>query len=190
MDEKELLARCLTGDDAAWRALVERYDASLARLARLVLRAFRRPADDWEVDEVKSGVLELLVAHDYRVLRAFRWQCSFETWLRVLVRTVCVRRIRRKTVDPGDLVKDAPGEQPLERLVNEETQAAVRKALDSLPPRDRLILTMFFIDGRSYREIASFAGIPMGTVATVLSRSRQVLKDMLKSKGIVEDVST
>jgi RNA polymerase sigma factor (sigma-70 family) len=184
VDDRDLLTSCLSGDQTAWRTLVDRYDPTLSHLARIVLRSFRRPGADWEIDEVKAGVLEMLVAHDCRALRFFRWQCSFETWLRVLVRTVAVRMIRRKTVDPTDQARPTPAAQPIDRLLSDETQAAVRRALDALPGRDRLVLTMFFIDGLSYQQIASQAGIPMGTIATVISRSRQKLKDLLKSHGV------
>jgi RNA polymerase sigma-70 factor (ECF subfamily) len=188
VDERDLLANCLSGDPAAWRSLVDRYGLVLSQLARIVLRGLRRPGADWEVDEVKAGVLEMLVAHDYRALRSFRWQCSFETWLRVLVRTVAIRMIRRKTPDPADRPAPGPGEQPMDRLMAEETQAAVRAALDALPARDRLVLTLFFIDGRSYQEISDLARIPMGTVATVISRSRLTLRDLLKSRGVFDDL--
>ena len=43
---------------------------------------------------------------------------------------------------------------------------------------------MFFIDGRSYQDIASEAKLPMGTVATVISRSREKLKELLKAQGL------
>jgi RNA polymerase sigma-70 factor (ECF subfamily) len=185
VDEKELLARCLEGDEAAWRGFVARYDAALSHLARHALRAIRRSTNPAEVDEVRSGVLELLVAHQYRVLRSFRWQCSFESWLRVLVRTVCIRMIRRKSVDPADLASPATADvRPYDRLLAEETSAAVRRTLEELPARDRIVLTMFFIDGRSYQEIAAEAKIPMGTIATVISRSREKLKELLKARGL------
>jgi len=187
VDERDLLAQCLAANPAAWRSFVDRYGPTLSQLARIVLRSLRRPGADWEVDEVRAGVLEMLVAHDYRALRSFRWQCSFETWLRVLVRTVAVRMIRRKTPDPAERPMPAAGEQPMDRLLAEETQAAVRAALDALPARDRLVLTMFFIDGRSYQEISALARIPMGTVATVISRSRSKLRELLKSRGVFDE---
>jgi RNA polymerase sigma-70 factor (ECF subfamily) len=183
VDERNLLAGCLSGDQTAWRSLVDHYGPTIAQLARSVLRSLRRPGAEWEVDEVRAGVLEMLVAHDSRVLRSFRWQCSFETWLRVLVRTVAIRMIRRKTVDPEDRPRPSPAAQPIDRLLTSELQVAVRCALDELPARDRLVLTMFFIDGLSYQQIAAQAGIPMGTIATVISRSRLKLKELLKTHG-------
>jgi RNA polymerase sigma-70 factor, ECF subfamily len=182
--EKDLIARCISGDGEAWRELLETYDPTIRHLARLVLRSLNRPADDAEVEEIRSGVLETLLAEGSRVLRAFRWQCSFETWLRVIVRTVCVRSVRRRKVDPKEISPPAPAVAPLERALSEERARAVREALETLPERERRVLERFFVDGRSYREIADELGLPMGTIATVLARTRERLKEMLKSKGI------
>ena len=180
MDERDLIERCISGNEDAWRELLETYDPSLRTLARTVLRSLGRPADDAEVEELRSGVLEMLLADGSRVLRSFRWQCSFETWLRVLARTVAVRSVRRKKIDPKDLPSPAAEAPPLERILSDERARAVRDALESLPDRERRVLTMFFIDGRPYQEIAAALDLPMGTVATVLSRSREKLRDLLK----------
>ena len=93
------------------------------------------------------------------------------------------------TPETAEEVVPTTREQPVDRLLAEETQAAVRAALDALPPRDRLVLSMFFIDGRSYQEIASLARLPMGTVATVISRSRLKLRELLQSKGVFDEES-
>ena len=180
MDERDLIERCIAGREEAWSELLETYDPSIRHLARLALRSLSRPADDAEVEEVRSGVLERLLADGSRVLRSFRWQCSFESWLRVIVRTVCVRAVRRKKLDPRDVPAPAAAEAPLERLLSNERARAVKEALDALPDRERRVLTLFFIDGRSYPEIAAELGLPMGTVATVLARTREKLRARLK----------
>lgn len=183
MEERELIARCLAGEDGAWRLFLSTYDDVIRHLARLFLRSLQMPGDDAQVDEIRSGVLEMLVAHDSRILRTFRWQCSFATWLRVVVRTVCVRSVRRKKIDPRDVPPPAAPSEPLERLLTEERIRTVREALEALPERDQKILTMFFGEGRSYREIAGELRIPMGTVATVLARAREKLRGRLEEKG-------
>lgn len=184
MDERNLIERCLSGDEAAWRELLAAYDPAIRNLSRLALRSLRRPADDAEVEEIRSGVLEMLLADGSRVLRAFRWQCSFETWLRVLVRTVCNRSLRRKKVDPRELPPPAAPPQPLDQLLSEERARVVRDALAELPAREQRVLTLFFIEGRPYQEISAATGLPMGTVATVLARSRETLRELLKAKGL------
>ena len=183
MEERELIARCIAGQDEAWREFLATYDGVILPLARQYLRSLNLPADDGHVEEIRSGVLELLVAHDSRILRSFRWQCSFETWLRVLVRTVCVRSVRRKKLDPRSIAPPPSASDPLENVLAEERGRAVRSALEGLPERERQILSMFFIDGRPYREIADVLKIPMGTIASVLARTREKLKGLLEGKG-------
>lgn len=184
MDERNLIERCIAGDGEAWRELLETYDPVLRTLARGALRSINRPADLAEVEEIRSGVLEMLLADGSRVLRSFRWQCSLESWLRVLVRTVAVRSVRRKRIDPKDVPPPAAAPAPIERLLSQERARAVREALESLPDRERRVLSMFFIDGRPYHEIAETLRLPMGTVATVLARTRETLRDLLKARGL------
>lgn len=183
MEERELLTRCLAGDDGAWREFLSAYDGVIRHLAKLSLRSCNLPGDEGHVDEIRSGVLEMLVAHDFRILRTFRWQCSFPTWLRVVVRTVSIRSVRRKKIDPRSVPPPQAPPEPLERLLTEERIRTVREALEGLPEREREILSMFFIDGRPYREIADALKIPMGTIATVLARTREKLRAMLEGKG-------
>jgi len=184
MDERELIARCIAGQDDAWRELVAAYDGILRHLARVFLQSLNSPADPGHVDEVRSGVLEMLVAHDYRILRTFRWQCSFETWLRVVVRTVCVRSVRKKKLDPQNVPAPAAWPTPIESLLTEERTRLVASALEGLPERERRVLSMFFVDGKSYREISEFLNLPMGTIATLLARTRERLRKILESKGL------
>lgn len=187
MDERELIQRCISGDPAAWQEFVRLHLPVIQGLARAALRSMSRPAKDPDVEDVASGVLETLVANAFRVLRSFRWQCSLESWLRVLVRTVCVRSLRRKRVDPRDLPPPENEEMPLDRLLSAELRTSVRNALDALPPREKMVISMFFIDGRSYQEIAGATGLPMGTVATVISRTRGRLRDLLRQRGLGEE---
>ena len=184
MEERELITRCISGQDDAWRELVATYDGILRHLARVFLKSLNSPSDDSHVDEVRSGVLEMLVAHDFRILRTFRWQCSFETWLRVVVRTVCVRSVRRKKLDPRALPPPAASPAPIESLLTEERARVVTAALEGLPERERRVLSMFFVDGKSYREISDLLKLPMGTIATLLARTRERLRKDLESKGL------
>ena len=185
VNEQDLVRRCISGDAPAWWEFHDAYSPLLLALARNVLRALG--ASPEEAEDVRAGVLEALVASDFRVLRSFRWQCSLETWLRLLVRTSAVRALRRKTVKPEDLPLQKPAEAPLDRLLNEEARGVVREEVNSLPERDRRLLAMFFIDGRSYREISEALGLPMGTVATLLSRTRARLRERLEGRGLGGD---
>jgi len=184
MTDELLVQRCLTGDPGAWRQLLEGCGPTLRNFARISLRALGARADEADVDDVCSAVFETLVARDYRVLRSFRWQCSFPTWLRLLARTAAVRSVRRKAVDRADVPLQRPAGLPLDLIVDEEARALVREEVERLPSRERAVLRMFFVDGRPYREIAEALRLPMGTVATLLARTRAALRERLERRGL------
>lgn len=187
MTDQLLIRRCISGDAEAWRQLLDSCSPTLRLLARTTVRSLGAPQDDAHLEDTCSAVLESLVANDFRILRMFRWQCSFESWLRVLVRTAVIRSLRRKIVDRRDIPVHQTPERPLERILSNESRDLVREEVEDLPERERTVLTLFFVDGKSYREIASRLNLPMGTVATLLARTRASLRKRLEKRGLAED---
>jgi hypothetical protein len=57
----------------------------------------------------------------------------------------------------------------------------VQRAIASLPPKYRVPLTMFHLDGLSYQKVADFLDIPLGTAKSLIYRARAKLKDALGS---------
>jgi RNA polymerase sigma-70 factor (ECF subfamily) len=124
-----------------------------------------------------------LVARDYAVLRQFRGASSLAAYLAVVARRICVRKLTEKAggreVPLPDGVaaaspngeKAAPaGDSDLENL--EEVQQLLTK----LPPRDRQVVRMFYIEGRTYDEISEELGMPRNSIGPILSRARQQLR--------------
>ncbi len=66
---------------------------------------------------------------------------------------------------------------PLEKLEREETRQFIRKAIDSLSERNRLAVTLFYMDGLSYKDIGDFLGVPVNTVKSRLHEARKHLKE-------------
>jgi len=54
-----------------------------------------------------------------------------------------------------------------------------QRALEQLPPRDRLILKLFHLDGAGYKEIAGLMGLSMNAVSPALIRARQRIRALL-----------
>lgn len=182
MQERELVRRCLAGDEQAWQEFHARYRPVVERLAASALKRGRAGQD--LAEEISSAVFEALVDGKYRALRSFRWQCSIETWLRILVRTFMIRRLRRKTPRPEARESTPPEAEPPEVAMAAEARAEVRRVLRELPERERSVLTAFFIEDASYAEISRRFGLPMGTVATVIARTRLRLRETLSARGI------
>ncbi|MFO0907140.1 MAG: sigma-70 family RNA polymerase sigma factor [Isosphaeraceae bacterium] len=71
-------------------------------------------------------------------------------------------------------------DDPSRALIAEEETEAVKAALAQLNDRHRAVLTHFLLEEMDYATIARIEGVPIGTVRSRLSRSRQALRDALE----------
>ena len=79
--------------------------------------------------------------------------------------------------DGGALAAEAPGPDVVVEAAFLRT--AIVQAVCALPPEVRIAVTLFFVEGMKYREIAEVAGCPIGTVMSRVARGRQLLQAKL-----------
>lgn len=72
-----------------------------------------------------------------------------------------------------------PGPGPEERAASAERASRLSTALESLAKEPREALVLFHVDGLGYQEIARRMGVPLGTVATWISRGRRSIAEAL-----------
>lgn len=186
VEDRELVRRCCRGDEEAWQEFYGRFRPLVENMAAAALKRSRGARD--LVEEITADVFEALVEHDFRALRSFRWQCSLQTWLRVLVRTYMIRRIRRKRPRLEGRGFSEEGDEPPATVMAEERRREVLSALKALPDREREVLARFFLEDQGYKEISQRMGLPMGTVATIISRTRARLREILSARGVGDPV--
>ena len=130
----------------------------------IAIKRFGLSRDDGEA--VFQELVARLWADDHRALRAWRGQGKLSTYLTVIVSRLCLAR-RQSPRDslPLETVADIPssGRSADQRSEAGERTAAVRDALASLRPRDRLLLTARYLDERAPAEIAPMLGLSPGT---------------------------
>lgn len=101
-------------------------------------------------------------------------------WLMAILRSCFLKLCRKRrplAADDCDLDLDLCAAQvPAESEVDPER---LQRALDELSPEARVMLTMFYFDDLSYREIAAATDIPIGTVMSRLSRAKEQLRRKL-----------
>jgi RNA polymerase sigma-70 factor, ECF subfamily len=124
-------------------------------------------------------------------LRAFRFFPGFRggdarAWLLKIVRNTSYtwlhanRSLQDATeFDENFFTPDSCPPNPEEVVLQNESDALVRKALEKLPPNFREVLILRELEGMSYREIADITGMPAGTVMSSLSRARGRLRQVL-----------
>jgi RNA polymerase sigma-70 factor, ECF subfamily len=171
-------------DEAAVRALMQRYNRRLYRLARSVVR------DAGEAEDV----LQEAYLRAFASLADFRGDASLSTWLTRIVINEALQRLRRRTDIPAaDVTNDVerrgaeviPFPASLATIDPERTMAQrqlcqlVEDAIDGLPCEFRSILVARIIEGMSVEETAAAFDLQAETVKTRLHRARRLLKDAL-----------
>lgn len=177
-EEQALVAACLSGDRAAWRRLVARYEVVIFAIPR------RYGLGEEDAAEVFQNVCLAL----YRGLPRLRLAAGLTRWVLVTTRRqardLALRR-RREVPDSDDIAAmERTDPAPLvDTLLEEmEERIAVRAALGELPGRCRQLVEWLYLepDTPSYREIARRLDIPEGTVgptrARCLDRLRMILE--------------
>jgi len=99
------------------------------------------------------------------------------------------RSVRRAASDHADgtaAIDHLPGTRPgpFEQLADARRAARVKEALATLADGPRQSLTLFHLEGLGYEEIARRLHVPMGTVATWVSRGRKALQSELGEEEI------
>lgn len=199
MTDARLVEAARSGDRQAFGELVTRYQGQVYALAFSLL-------GDWA--EAQDMAQEsFLRAH--RNLDLLADPAKFGPWLRKVVFGTCMDRARALRAESYGTARDAPprrrssdlktriadgaGSGPLDRLLRAELKELVLKAVNSLPERQRVPLTLFHLDGLSHEKVARFLGLPVGTVRSLVSRARTALRPLLASYAreldfVVEDV--
>ena len=174
---------CAEGDARAWERFVDRFGGLIATLARRMLVRRTGRASDTDVDEVAAGVFLALLKGDRRLLRRYRAEYRVSTYLGVICRTEVGRQLRgasRRMQRLGSEIDGSGGvdrsavapPELLERRERDEAIAGLHVALEALAPRDRLILTLKYLDGLDYGRIADILRVGRDSVGQLLHRAK------------------
>lgn len=179
----ELLERTRAGDARATELLLRRYNRTLYRTARAILR------DDAEAED---AVQEAYI-HAFRALESFRGDSAFSTWLVRIVANEALMRRRRQTRraevlpmvhERGEylmqqVAADA-GADPEHEAMNAQLRQMLEERIDALPDLYRTVFVMRAVEEMSVEETAAALGLPEATVRTRFFRARALLRGSLE----------
>jgi RNA polymerase sigma-70 factor (ECF subfamily) len=171
--DRELLLRVQEGDEDAFDVLVRRY---LPR-ARVIARRLMQDPDDAD-DLVQDAFLRALDR-----IATFDAARAFGPWFtRLLINLGLDQRRKQKVrrTEPHDPESFAGGVSPDREVEHAELKDSLGKALEALPNRQRLIVTLFEIDGHSTEEVATMLQVSQVTIRWHLHQARRTLREALK----------
>lgn len=179
--DRELLRRCLAKQPGAWNDFVDRFLGLIYHVVQHTAHLRSAVLKPEDTEDLAAEVLLQIVANDYAALRQFRGNASLATYLTVIARRICVSELARraaalevqppKTNENADVEADTPS--PASGLEHLEE---VERLLGKLPAREREVVRLHYIEGRSYEEISTELNIPVNSIGPVLSRARKKLR--------------
>jgi len=181
-EERDFVERLVSCDGVAFARLVEMH-------CEMVYNLILRIVNDRDLAEDLSQETFLKV---YRGLPSFGRRSSLSTWIYRIAYNVAITETRKPHYRHETMeLEEAFGEysrstdsldrerEPLDELERMEKIETVRKHIAHLEPRQRAALTLYYQGGKSYREISKIMEVPIGTVKTLIFRSKEALRKMI-----------
>ena len=181
--DRELIKRCLHHEPGAWNDFVDRFLGLIYHVVQHTadMRSFPLRPEDKE--DAAAHVLLKIVEHDYAALRQFRSKSSLAAYLSVIARRTCVNELAtRAQIKDKEGGAGKPNDQIMEMKANTKSKPAidtleeVGKLLKKLPSRERAVVRLFYLEGRSYEEISTKLNIPVNSIGAILARARKKLR--------------
>jgi RNA polymerase sigma-70 factor (ECF subfamily) len=175
--DEELVERVKRGDRRAFQMLVDRHKGMVFNIAWRMLRN-REDAEDASQEAFLRA---------FRSIRTFRGQAKFSSWLYQITVNVCLSSVERAHARQTfvELQDEVDGmdphamdgiPSPEDIVAREDFGDRVRELVEALPPMYRAVVTLYYLQERSYREVAEILKIPLGTVKTHLHRAKAALQ--------------
>lgn len=187
-----LIQDCIKNDREAFNRLVLKYKDMVFSLC------FRLIGDYDEANDCAQDVFIKV----YENISSFKFRSAFSTWLYRIAVNICKNylssskfRLRKRMISlnginnksntsekPKTAVIDVPdnSSNPEKIYEKKEKEEIIQNAINSMAQKEKILVVLRDIEGKSYEEIVDITGIKIGTVKSRLARARQELRDMLR----------
>ncbi len=185
-DDFALVQAAIAGDQKSFSVLLARYRmAVFAQMFRMVNN--RTEADDLTMEAFAKA---------FRNLANYEPRFAFSTWLFKIAINNAIDQLRKKRLRTHSLDNPiAPGSEvelaalirssnrnPEEEIVRKQQFELLRKLIDDLSARYKLMVELRYFEDLSYEEIATELQIPLGTVKAQLFRAKELLYTKMQTE--------
>ncbi len=184
-EEADLIRAAQAGNQEAFATLVSNYDQGVLRLACNLLKNEQDAFDIYQETFLRV----------FKNLHAFRFDCSFRTWLYRIATNLCLDHLRKRkvrkeepttvtnpdgTVDRMAVVAEAnPHRDPQRSLMSQEVRRRVEQVLGTLTTRERMVFEMRHYQGMRLRNIGEVLGTTEEAAKNCLFRATQKMRTAL-----------
>ncbi len=181
MSDRELVRACLSGNEEAYRIIMERYSGKAMALALNMLR-HRQDAED---------VCQEVFVKAYHSLSKYDPKLDFKNWFYTVLYRRCLDQLRKRKRHTNFMVKLK--NEPLPELGRGDPRAARPvqlhpSVLQDLSPKERMALILWANESYSGEEIASVLKCSPSTARVYLYKARKKLKAMLEKENVAMQI--
>jgi RNA polymerase sigma-70 factor (ECF subfamily) len=182
VEELALARACAAGNNSAWEIFLTRYREKLYQSALRIAREDSAARD--LADSLYAELYGTTTREGERVskLASFTGRGSLEGWLRTVLAQEFVNRYRRtkrlvsleeENEDGGRFAAPEPPPVP---SADPRLESATDAALAALPSEDRLVLSAYYLDGRTLAEVAHMLGVHESTISRKVDKLAKTLR--------------
>ena len=176
-DDVQLIRSILSGDDTAFSTLVQKYQKTVHTLV------WQKIGDFHHAEEITQDTF----LQAYQKLATLRDPDLFARWLCVIANRLCIDWLRKQKPamqSLDDSRMDIVEKISYTRYISEQHEAKsiedyceiVDNLLQKLPERERTVVTLYYLDEMTTREIGNFLGVSVNTIQSWLHRARKRLQ--------------
>jgi RNA polymerase sigma-70 factor (ECF subfamily) len=182
--DEEMLRRCRSGEKRALEALLKRFERPIYALA------YRLSGNYDDTNDIAATAFLRICQTIHHCKSAI----TLPAWVNRIVTNVfydmCRRNQRRPAVSLDEMIErtdesalpftNEQDKSPFNNICDRERRSLIEKTIATLPEAHRELVTMFYQEERTYEEIATVTGLPIGTIKSRLNRARATLQRKLQ----------
>lgn len=170
LSDEEIVEQVRTSDQNLYAIIVDRYQKKLVRYANNLVKN-----ESKAIDIVQESFIKAFID-----LNSFDTKKKFSSWIYRIVHNQAinvVKKYNKETPLPENL--DFTSDDDIEKdFEQKELAETVEKCIGDIPLLYSEPLSLYYLDEKSYEEISDILKIPMGTVATRISRAKKMMKNI------------
>jgi len=168
LSDERIVSRIQTGNTELFSVIIDRYKNKLFRYVNNILK---------NKDKAEDIIQEVFIK-TYINLKGFNTAKKFSSWIYRIAHNESLNLIRKynKELPMPENIDFKSADDIEEEYNQKEIVEKINKCLQNIPLIYSEPLILFFIEEKSYEEISDILQMPMGTVATRISRAKIIMK--------------
>ncbi len=178
LSDEEIFAQVQKGDVEKFAVIIRRYQEKLIRYATYL------SADD----QLAKDIVQESFIQAYINAQSFNPQKKLSSWLYRIVHNKTMDHFRQKKLFTTNLTDYHPDQinrhsSVEDSYIKKELINNTHQCLLNLPLKYREVISLYFLEEKTYQEISEILHSPINTVGTNISRGKQILKQLCQKKA-------